>query len=319
MQKETLIIVGSGPAGLTAAIYAARANLNPLLIAGNQMGGQIAITNEVENFPGFDSILGPELTEKMRVQAEHFGTRFEFDEVLEVNFTQGAPFYLKTYGQEYQADAVIVATGASARRLGIPGEDEFIGRGVSYCATCDGFFFKNKDVLVVGGGDSALQEGIFLTKYANRVRIVHRRDSLRASELLKARAAANPKIEFVWDTVLDSVNGNSKVNGATARNVLSGQAAEWDTDGVFVFIGHFPNTQLFQGQLAMDEQNFLKVDPFMQTSAPGIYAAGEVMDPIYKQAISSAGQGCMAAISVERYLEALHDTELKVGGEQPGS
>jgi thioredoxin reductase (NADPH) len=310
MQKETLIIIGSGPAGLTAAIYAARANLNPLLIAGNQMGGQIAITNEVENFPGFDSILGPELTEKMRVQAERFGTRFEFDEVLEVDFTKGPPFYLKTYGQEYQAETVIIATGASARRLGIPGEDEFIGRGVSYCATCDGFFFKNKDVLVIGGGDSALQEGIFLTKYADKVRVVHRRDSLRASELLKARAEANPKIEFVWDTVLDSVNGTSKVSGVNARNVLSGQVAQWDTDGVFVFIGHFPNTQLFKGQLEMDEQNFLKVDQFMQTSVPGIYAAGEVMDPIYKQAISSAGQGCQAAISVERYLESLHDAEL---------
>jgi len=310
MQKETLIIIGSGPAGLTAAIYAARANLNPLLIAGNQMGGQIAITNEVENFPGFDSILGPELTEKMRVQAERFGTRFEFDEVLEVNFTKGPPFYLKTYGQEYEAESVIIATGASARRLGIPGEDEFIGRGVSYCATCDGFFFKNKDVLVIGGGDSALQEGIFLTKYADKVRVVHRRDSLRASELLKARAEANPKIEFVWDTVLDSVNGTTKVSGVNARNVLSGQVDRWDTDGVFVFIGHFPNTQLFQGQLAMDEQNFLKVDQFMQTSVPGVYAAGEVMDPIYKQAISSAGQGCQAAISVERYLESLHDAEL---------
>jgi thioredoxin reductase (NADPH) len=295
---------------LTAAIYAARANLNPLLIAGNQMGGQIAITNEVENFPGFDSILGPELTEKMRVQAERFGTRFEFDEVLEVDFTKGPPFYLKTYGQEYEAESVIIATGASARRLGIPGEDEFIGRGVSYCATCDGFFFKNKDVLVIGGGDSALQEGIFLTKYADKVRVVHRRDSLRASELLKARAEANPKIEFVWDTVLDSVNGTSKVSGVNARNVLSGKVDQWDTDGVFVFIGHFPNTQLFQGQLEMDEQNFLKVDQFMQTSVAGVYAAGEVMDPIYKQAISSAGQGCQAAISVERYLESLHDAEL---------
>jgi thioredoxin reductase (NADPH) len=310
MQQETLIIIGSGPAGLTAAIYAARANLNPLLIAGNQMGGQIAITNEVENFPGFDSILGPELTEKMRVQAERFGTRFEFDEVLEVDFTKGAPFYLKTYGQEYQAASVIIATGASARRLGIPGEDEFIGRGVSYCATCDGFFFKNKDVLVVGGGDSALQEGIFLTKYANRVRVVHRRDSLRAGDLLRARAEANSKIQFVWDTALDSIDGSSKVQGVTARNLRSGLVEKWDTDGVFVFIGHFPNTQLFQGQLAMDAQNFLIVDPYMQTSVPGIYAAGEVMDPIYKQAISSAGQGCQAAISVERYLEAQHDAHL---------
>jgi thioredoxin reductase (NADPH) len=310
MQRESLIIIGSGPAGLTAAIYAARANLNPLLIAGNQMGGQIAITNEVENFPGFESILGPELTEKMRAQAERFGTRFEFDEVLEVDFSKGPPFYLKTYGQEYEASAVIIATGASARRLDIPGEDKFIGRGVSYCATCDGFFFKDKDVLVVGGGDSALQEGIFLTKYANRVRIVHRRDSLRAGEILIARAQANDKIEFVWDTVLDSIDGGNKVSGVTARNVRTGAADKWQTDGVFVFIGHFPNTQLFQGQLAMDEQNFLIVDKFMQTSVPGVFAAGEVMDPIYKQAISSAGQGCQAAISVERYLEALHDQQL---------
>ncbi|MCC6189868.1 MAG: thioredoxin-disulfide reductase [Anaerolineales bacterium] len=310
MQKENLIIIGSGPAGLTAALYAARANLDPLLIAGSQIGGQIAITNEVENFPGFDSILGPELTDKMRAQAERFGTRFEFDEVLEVDFRNGPPFYLKTYGQEYQANAVIVATGASARRLGIPGEGEHIGRGVSYCATCDGFFFKDKDVLVVGGGDSALQEGLFLTKYASRVRIVHRRDSLRAGELLVARAEANSKIEFVWDTVLESIDGEAKVTGVTARNVHTGAVEQWPTDGIFVFIGHFPNTQLFRGQLAMDEQEFLIVDKFMQTSVPGVFAAGEVMDPIYKQAISSAGHGCQAAISVERYLEALHDHKL---------
>jgi thioredoxin reductase (NADPH) len=317
MQKESLIIIGSGPAGLTAAIYAARANLNPLLIAGNQMGGQIAITNEVENFPGFDSILGPELTEKMRAQAERFGTRFEVDEVLEVDFTKGRPFYLKTYSQEYQADAVIIATGASAKRLEIPGETEMIGRGVSYCATCDGFFFRNKDVLVIGGGDSALQEGIFLTKYASRVRIVHRRDSLRAQELLKARAAANEKIQFVWDTVLDSIDGEKGVNGVTARNLKTGQTEKWKTDGVFVFIGHFPNTQLFRGQLAMDEQEFLVVDKFMQSSVPGVFAAGEVMDPIYKQAISSAGHGCQAAISAERYLEGLHDQPV-VNGAKAG-
>ncbi|HLE27687.1 MAG TPA: thioredoxin-disulfide reductase [Anaerolineales bacterium] len=310
MQTENVIIIGSGPAGLTAALYAARANLNPLVISGNQIGGQIAITNEVENFPGFDSILGPELTDKMKAQAEKFGARFEIDEITEVDFTRGSPFQLKAYGNAYEAKAVIIATGASARRLGIPGEDAFIGRGVSYCATCDGFFFRNKDVLVIGGGDSALQEGIFLTKYANRVRVVHRRDSLRAGDLLQARAQSNEKIQFVWDTVLDSIEGNGKVEAVKARNLKTGETATWPTDGVFVFIGHFPNSQLFRGGLAMDEQGFLIVDKSMQTSVPGVFAAGEIMDPIYKQAISSAGHGCQAAISVERYLESLHDKEL---------
>lgn len=310
MPKEKLIIIGSGPAGLTAAIYAARANLNPLVISGNQIGGQIAITSEVENFPGFPTILGPELIEKMRAQAENFGTRIEVDEVLEVDFRLGTPFFVKTYGQEYEADAVIITTGASARRLGIPGENEFIGRGVSYCATCDGFFFKGKDVLVIGGGDSAVQEGLFLTKYASRVRIVHRRDALRAGETLTARAKANEKIQFVFDTVLDKIEGNGKVEAVQARNLKTGSVEAWPTDGVFVFIGHFPNSQLFKGQLALDEQGFVIVDKHMQTSVPGVFAAGEIMDPIYKQAISSAGQGCQAAISVERYLESLHDKEL---------
>ena len=309
MQKENLIIIGAGPAGLTAALYAARANLNPLVIVGNQAGGQIAITNEVENFPGFDSILGPDLTDKMKAQAEKFGARFEYDEVTEVKFSAGQPLYVKTYGEEYEARGVIIATGASARRLGVPGEAEFIGKGVSYCATCDGFFFKGKDVLVVGGGDSALQEGIFLTKFANRVRVVHRRGELRAGELLTERAQKNEKIQFVMDTVLDSIEGPGKVQAVQARNVKTGQKERWATDGVFVFVGHFPNTELFKGQLAMDEQNFLLVDKYMQTSVPGVYAAGEVMDPIYKQAVSSAGQGCQAAISVERYLDALPDSK----------
>ena len=306
MVKETLVIIGSGPAGLTAALYAARANLNPLVIAGNQIGGQIAITSDVENFPGFDNILGPDLTDKMKAQAEKFGARIEYDEVTEVDFTS-RPLRVKTYSQEYAAEAVIVATGASARRLGIPGEEAMIGRGVSYCATCDGFFFKNKDVLVVGGGDSAVQEALFLTKFANRVRVVHRRGELRAGELLKARAQANDKIEFVYNTVLDTIEGAGKVQAVRARSVTTGNVESWQTDGVFVFIGHFPNSELFRGQLAMDEQGFLIVDKSMQTSVPGVYAAGEIMDPIYKQAISSAGQGCQAAISVERYLEALQD------------
>jgi thioredoxin reductase (NADPH) len=309
MQNETLIIIGSGPAGLTAALYAARANLNPLVIAGNQLGGQIAITSDVENFPGFDNILGPDLTEKMKAQAEKFGARIEYDEVTEVDFAHGRPFKLKTYSGEYKAEAAIVTTGASAKRLGIPGEEDFIGKGVSYCATCDGFFFKNKDVIVVGGGDSALQEGLFLTKYANRVRIVHRRDELRAGETLKARAFANDKIQFIYNTVLDRIEGNGKVQKVKTRSVTSGNSETWETDGVFVFVGHFPNSQLFKGQLAMDEHGFLIVDKFMQTSVAGVFAAGEIMDPIYKQAISSAGQGCQAAISVERYLESRHDSK----------
>lgn len=304
MVQENLMIIGSGPAGLTAGLYAARANLNPLLISGNEFGGQIAITNEVENYPGFDSILGPDLTEKMRAQAEKFGTRFELNEVTEVDFSKGSPFYLKTYSEEYQAKAVIVATGASARRLGIPGEESFIGRGVSYCATCDGFFFRNKDVLVVGGGDSALQEGLFLTKYANQVRIVHRRDKLRAGDILKRRADSNEKIKYVLDTALEEIKGNGVVQEVIAKNVKTGATETWKTDGVFVFIGHYPNTKLFEGQLAMDEQKFVITDKFMQTSVPGVFAAGEVQDPVFKQAVSSAGQGCQAAISAERWLAA---------------
>ncbi len=304
MTQENLIIIGSGPAGLTAALYAARASLNPLLITGNELGGQIAITNEVENYPGFDSILGPELTEKMKAQAEKFGARFEYSLATEVDLTKGSPFFLKTYNGEYQAKAIIIATGASAKRLEIPGEDEFIGRGVSYCATCDGFFFKGKDVLVVGGGDSALQEGLFLTKYATQVRIVHRRDSLRAGEFLKARASENEKIKFVWNTVLEEIKGNGAVQEVMAKNVKTGQVERLKTDGVFVFVGHFPNTQIFDGQLAMDENKFLVTDKHMQTSVPGVFAAGEAQDPIYKQAVSSAGQGCQAAIAAERWLAA---------------
>jgi thioredoxin reductase (NADPH) len=303
-QKENIIIIGSGPAGLTAAIYAARANLNPLMITGNEFGGQIAITSEVENYPGFDSILGPDLTEKMKAQAEKFGTRIQYDYVSEVDFTKGSPFMIKTYSQEYEAKAVIIATGASAKRLGVPGENELIGKGVSYCATCDGFFFKNKDVLVIGGGDSAVQEGLFLTKYATQVRIVHRRDQLRAGEFLKKQASENEKITFVYDTVLEEIKGSGKVQEVLAKNVKTGQEEMWKTDGVFVFVGHFPNTDIFKGQLKMDDQNFLITDKNMQTSVEGVFAAGEVQDPIYKQAVSSAGQGCQAAIAAERWLSA---------------
>ncbi|HRF46856.1 MAG TPA: thioredoxin-disulfide reductase [Anaerolineales bacterium] len=304
MQKEQVIIIGSGPAGLTAAIYAARANLNPLVIAGNALGGQIATTSEVENFPGFDSILGPDLVQSMQAQAEKFGTRFEYDEVTEVDFRPGQPLRLKTYSNEYEAESVIITTGASAKKLEIPGETEFVGRGVSYCATCDGFFFKEKDILVVGGGDSALQEALFLTKFGKRVRVVHRRDQFRAGEFLQQKASENEKIQYVFDTVLDRIDGEGKVQAVQARNVKTGTVERWETDAVFVFVGHFPNSGLFKDQLELDPQGFLLVDKHMMTNVPGVFAAGEIMDPIYKQAISSAGQGCMAAIAAERWLES---------------
>lgn len=303
MKQERLIILGSGPAGLTAALYAARANLEPLVISGNQLGGQISITNEVENYPGFpDGTTGPELVELMQKQAERFGTRLLIDEVTEVELG-GSPFRIKTHGEDFQAAAVIIATGASPKRLGVPGEDTMIGRGVSFCATCDGFFFRGKEVVVVGGGDSALEEGLFLTRFARKVRVIHRRDELRAGEVLKARAFANEKMDFVWDTVVEAILGNGKVEGVRVRNLRSGQEDEMAADGVFIYIGHFPNTDLFRGQLAMDGHGYLITDKRMMTNMPGVFAAGEVQDPIYRQIATSVGQGCAAGMMVERWLE----------------
>ena len=304
MQKEKVIVIGSGPAGLTAALYTARANLNPLVISGNQLGGQISITSEVENYPGFpEGTTGPELVDMMQKQAERFGARLLIDEVTEVKLTDGPPFYLKTHGDEFEADAVIVTVGASPKRLDIPGEDEYIGKGVSFCATCDGFFFREKDVLVVGGGDSALEEGLFLTKFADRVRVVHRRDELRAGDALKRRATSNDKIEFVWDTVLEKIEGNGKVESVVARNVKTDETEQLDTDGVFIFIGHYPNSSLFEGQLALDDRNYLITDDHMMTNIPGVFAAGEIQDPVWRQIATSVGQGCAAAMACERWLE----------------
>lgn len=311
MEKERIIIIGSGPAGLTAALYAARAQLNPLVIAGNQLGGQIAITSEVENYPGFpeSDMTGPELVDKMVRHAEQFGARVEYDEVVAVDFTKGSPFYIKTYGQEYQAEVVIVTAGASPRRLGVPGEAELIGKGVSYCGTCDGFFFRGKDVVVVGGGDSALEEGIFLTKFATRVRIIHRRDQLRAGQILQKRANANEKIAFVWDTVIDEVVGNGKVTGVEVSHLKTGEKERLDTDGVFIFIGHYPNSDFLKGQLAMDEEGFVITDERMRTSVAGIFAAGEIQDPVYRQIATSVGQGCAAAMMAEKWLSERQDEE----------
>jgi thioredoxin reductase (NADPH) len=306
MEKERVIIIGSGPAGLTAAIYTGRAQLNPLVIAGTQIGGQIALTAEVENYPGFwaeDQVpTGPELVEVMQKQAEHFGARLEYDEVVSVDFSTGSPFTVKTYSKEYQADVVIVTAGASPRRLGVPGEEEFIGRGVSYCGTCDGFFFRGKDVFVVGGGDSAIEEGLFLTKFADSVTVIHRRDELRAGPALQKRAFANEKIKFIWDTTIDEIVGNGTVQGVKAHNLKTDEKTDLPIDGVFIFIGHFPNSKFLVGEVEMDEHGYIITDELMRTSVPGVYAAGEIQDPIYRQIGTSVGQGVAAAMQAEKWL-----------------
>ncbi len=302
---ENTIIIGSGMAGLTAAIYAARANLTPLLFTGNELGGQIATTTDVENFPGFpEGLQGPELYELLQKQAERFGTRVEIDEVTEVVF--GDPVHrVKTHSGEFETKSLIIATGASPKKLGIPGEAELLGRGVSYCATCDGFFFRGKDLMVVGGGDSAIQEGLFLTKFANKVDIVHRRDQLRAGAVLQERARQNEKMGYVLNSVLQRIEGDTKVESVVVQDVRTGETRQQPVDGVFVYVGHYPNTQLFEGKLKMDDQGYVIIDQTMMTSVPGVFAAGEVHDHIYRQAITSAGFGCMAAISTERYLANL--------------
>lgn len=306
MQKEKIIIIGSGPAGLAAAIYTARATLKPLVLTGPQIGGQISITHEVENYPGMFSTeatpTGPELVDVLQKQAEHFGARFAYDEVIEVDFAHGSPFMIKTHGETYEAEAVIVTAGASPKHLNVPGEDEFIGRGVSYCGTCDGFFFRGKDVIVIGGGDSSMEESIFLTKFADKVTVVHRRDELRAGVSLQKRAFANEKIDFIWDTVIDEIVGNGVVNSVKATNVRTGENSLIPTDGVFIFIGHYPNSKFLEGQLVMDEHGYIITDEFMRTSVAGVYAAGEIQDPHYRQIATSVGQGVAAAMQAERWL-----------------
>ncbi len=301
---RNVIIVGSGPAGLTAAVYAARADLAPLMIEGVEAGGQLMLTTDVENYPGFDDgIMGPELMERMRKQAVRFGTEFVTDNVTAVDLSS-SPFEVTTASGGFRGDSIIISTGASAKMLEVPGERELLGHGVSTCATCDGFFFRGQELLMVGGGDSAMEEAIFLTKFADKVTIVHRRDRLRASKILQQRALDHPKIDFIWDTVITEIVGNGKVEGARTKNLLTGEQAELKAGGVFVAIGHTPNTQLFEGQLDLAGGYIVTPGQDTATSVPGVFAAGDVVDFRYRQAITAAGMGCMAAIDAERYLES---------------
>jgi len=302
--RRKVVIVGSGPAGLTAATYAARANLAPVVIEGIAAGGQLMLTTEVENYPGFpDGIMGPELMVKMREQASRFGAEFVTADADRVDFSS-APFGVWVDGDEHRADAIIITTGASARMLGLPNEERLLGHGVSTCATCDGFFFRDKSLAIAGGGDSAIEEAIFLTKFATKVTLVHRRDELRASKIMQERAFANDKIEFLWNTVITDVNGDHQVESLDVRNVVSGETSKLDVDGLFVAIGHDPNTALFTDQLELDENGYIVTGAdSTRTSINGVFAAGDVQDHIYRQAITAAGSGCMAAIEAERWLE----------------
>jgi thioredoxin reductase (NADPH) len=311
-KHHRVIILGSGPAGLTAALYTARANLNPLVFEGMQPGGQLTITTEVENFPGFPKgILGPELMELMRTQAQRFGAVSLFQHVTKVDLSQ-RPFTVWTDEDEYRAQALIVATGAAAKWLGLPSEKEYMGHGVSACATCDGFFYKGLEVAVVGGGDTAIEEASFLTKFATKVSIIHRREELRASKIMRERASRNPKIQFIWNSVVEEIlgkqeEGRKTVTGVRLKNVVSGERSILPTDGVFMGIGHQPNTALFAGQLEMDRSGYLLTEPHStRTAVRGVFAAGDVADSVYRQAISAAGTGCMAALDAERYLESEH-------------
>jgi thioredoxin reductase (NADPH) len=298
-----VLILGSGPAGLSAALYAARAELAPVVLSGIQLGGQAALTFTVENYPGFpEGVGGAQLGELFQKQAEHFGAKVEFDTANQVDFS-ARPFKVVTDNGEYLADSVVIATGASPNQLKVPGESELTGRGVSYCATCDGWFFKDKKVIVVGGGDSALEEGLFITRYASSVTIVHRRDELRASTILQKRADDNPKVSFVWNTVVTEVLGSDRVEAVRLKNLKTGEETILETDGVFIFIGHTPNTQMFKGHLDMDERGYLKVNERMETSKPGVFAGGEAADPHFRQVVTSAGMGAAAAIEATRYLE----------------
>jgi thioredoxin reductase (NADPH) len=303
VKQVKVLVLGSGPAGYAAALYAARAELQPVVLTGMQLGGQVALTYTIENYPGFpEGVGGPQLGELFQKQAEHFGAVTEFDLANAVDLSQ-RPFKVTTDNGVYKTDVLIIGTGANPIHLEVPGEVELTGRGVSYCATCDGWFFKDKKVVIVGGGDSALEEALFITRYASSVTIVHRRDELRASPLLQRRAKEHPKINFIWNTVVTEVLGSDKVETLKLRNVKTGDESVYETDGLFIFIGHTPNTQMFKGQLEMSDLGYLKVNDRMETNVQGVYAAGEAADPHFRQVITSAGMGAAAAIQATRYLE----------------
>lgn len=318
MQRKRVVIIGSGPAGLSAAIYTARAQFSTVVITGMQLGGQIATTHDVDNFPGFpDGVTGPELIDRMKAQAERFGAELAYDIVTEVDFSSGSPFTVRTNGETYVADVVIATNGADPRKLGIPGEGEYTGRGVSYCATCDGFFFRGKDVIVVGGGDSAFQEAIFLTKFADKVTIVHRRAEFRASTALQTRAQKNEKIHYITNTVVEEVLGNEQgqVKAARLKNVNTGETTEYPVDGVFVFIGYIPNGGLFGGQIATDADGYVMIDDLMRTNVDGVFAAGEIHDRVWRQAATASGDGVAAALAATHWLDDREEQLEPIPGE----
>lgn len=309
IEKRDLVIIGCGPAGLSAALYAARADLTPLVLTGMTLHGQASTTDTIENYPGFpEGIGGTDLGMLFQTQAERFGAEIMMDMATSVDFKNN-PFIVKTYSKEYAAKSVIITTGANPQKLNVPGEKALVGKGVSYCGTCDGWFFKDKDIVVVGGGDSALEEGLFLTRFAKTVTVIHRRDKLKAGAILQKRAFSNPKMRFIWDSVVTEVLGDDAVNALRIKNVKTGEETIHETQGVFIFIGHKPNSEMFADQLELDELGYIVVNKNMETSLPGVYAAGEIADPTYRQVITSAGMGAAAAIQATRYLENLAETD----------